>query len=1498
MRPVFGQCVRTSLFACLMLCIFSTAFAQDAGSTPSNPQELGGFYVQGFTFDTRAPPPPPPPPIFTFHNEYVTLNQAPAADPKNNKNACDKVGDPILPKQGAKIETYTLFTMPGEMGLTYALYYNSAQARIPATAPWRDNLGYGLDVTCSLTGGNTPCRYVVAFRPDGSTINFNGGPAATTFTQATGSNVVSLTRNTMTGVFTFHDEDGTTSTYDSQGNILTRVDAAGIGWTFSRSGTTKTITHTNGQSISVSSSGSVYTVVDPAGNNYVVKWGNQYEPSAYFGDVASITFPGQPTTVIGFKYSAAESALLSEVDYNGIPYSYTTYFTADSTSPYYLWATGGSLADGSSANNLQYSKDSSGNLQAILTNPLGHQSTRIYGGVNGQLSLISDDSVQTCGATTHGYTYDGYGNLAGTIDNNGSLHTFNYAQNGQLQTETEASGTSNARTTDYVWDSNPQLNRKLSATVENWRKTSYTYTAQNRLASISVTNLAGSGSRNQTLTTNYAYSLYGNGMVSSMTVTSPSPSGSNSETTTYDSHGNATALSNGLGQTTTYSNYNALGQVGHVVGPNGDVIDYTYDARGRLATKTTYPNGSAATWTYSYDGFGLPYTLTGPDGQVTTWNRNPSTMRVDSITHNDKDGASTESFSYDANGDVLEHKIVRGGAVGLDEVFHYDALGRIYQKVGRNGQLVTYAYDGNGNVVSAADAVGHTIAYQYDALNRVTKKTESGGASPLMPSAAPSINAPGNSATGNYTVSWMSITGATTYLLQEQVSGGSWSTVQNNATINWTANGKPSNSYAYRVQGCNATGCGPWSGVVTTIVLLAPSTPSLTVPSSNSSGSYVVSWTSVPTATIYNLQEQVGGGSWTTIQSNGVTSWSASSKANNIYSYQVQACNATGCSAWSAIGSVQVLLPPGSAPVLTVPASNATGSYSVSWTNVSTATSYTLQEQLNGGAWTTVQASASLAWNAAAKSNGTYAYQVQACNGGGCGAWSAAGTTVVLLPPGSPPSVSSPATSGTGNYTVSWSTIPSATSYNLQEQLNGGAWATVQSSAATTWAASGKANGTYKYQAQSCNSGGCSGWSAATTTTVLLPPASAPTVSVPGSNSTGGYSVTWTGVATATLYNLQERVNGGSWTTVQSSSATSWSASGHGNGTYGYQVQACNSSGCGPWSVAGTASVLLPPSGSPSVSVPASSGNGSYTVSWSGVSTATSYNLQEQVNGGGWSTVQSSASSAWSTSGRGNGAYGYHAQACNSSGCGPWSSVASINVLWPPSGAPALSVPSRNYSGSYTVSWSGVSTASSYTLQEQVNGGGWTTVQANGSTSWSTSGHGSATYGYQVIACNASGCGPWSAAVSTLVIIPTPIAINGKGYSVYYGIPARQTGSDSIGFSIVNGNTWEVISNKPGQLGYVAASGTVPSMATSVQFTYTSLGPPPGYTDAGGTLSNAAASPAAINSNPSSLYTTGSFSGATAHGRQYSLKVDFYDSTGTNISSSTCTLIAETGTAQ
>lgn len=1207
---------------------------------------------------------------------------------------------------------------------------------------------------------------------------FSGGPTGTVYNetfdngQSVTNPVAVLTRNTTTGNYTLQDEDATTEVYSSTGQIQSIMDASGIGWTFTyAAGLTvagvmpSKVTHTNGESITVAGGpltqsqgifGQVVTVTDPAGNAYTFDYGNVYTPNAEITDVASVVFPGTPTTVISFKYNSYATPpyanQLIEADYNGAPYAYTTYVTT-SNSLYYEWANSTSLADGSETVSVMYGNDTAGNLAATITNPLGHVSVNTYDGTNGvggaynaQLSSVSNNAVADCGATVNTRTYDVNGNLSQTVDNDGNIHTYNYSANGQLQTETEASGTSQARTTDYVWDPNLQLNRLTSVTVEGWSKTAYSYNAQNRLASVAVTNLSGSGIANQTLTTTYNYTLYGNGMVHTLSVTHPSPNNSNTDVSTYDTLGNLATFANGLGQTTTYSNYNGLGEAQHIVGTNGDATDYVYDARGRIQTKTTYPNGTAASWQYTYDGFGLLYTLTTPDNEVTTWNRDAE-MRIKTITHNDKDGTSTETFGYDANSDVTSHVVTRGGVVSLAEGAQYDALGRLYQKQGQHGQTLTYGYDGNGNVLTVTDAAGHTTVNTYDHLDRLTQTTESGGASPPMPSAAPTLSVPATSIDGSYTVSWNSVSGATSYLLQASVNGGSWSNAQNTSATSLSTNDFNSGTYNYRVQACSSSGCGPWSNT----------------------GSIIV--TSV-IGTIDGVSIDGSGNA-------SVTGWACSTGI-------AQSINVDLYLGGSGVGN---------------------GSTDI-------------------GRYTANQSSEPAVASACDVSSGSYRYSIPlsvATRG------QYAGQPIYVYGI-SPEGQNNPALTNAGSFVVP-----------------------------------------------------------------VNEPAGAPTLTVPATSNVSSYTVFWSAVSGATSYTLQEQVNGGGWATVQNSAAISWGATGKSNGSYGYRVQACNSSGCSVWSVTGTITVTIPPipASAPALSVPSINYTGSYTISWGGIANATSYTLQEQVNGGGWTTVQANGSGSWSTAGRGAATYGYRAQACDVTGCGPWSGTSTV-VVAAPSAAPGLSVPANNATGSYTISWSGVTGATSYTLQEQVNGGGWSTAQNSAATSWNAGGQSNGSYGFQVQACDPVGCGPWSGVGTTLVTIPVPIAINGQTYTTSSSPGSTGGASATIGIEITGGNTWEVFTSNQHVANTFVTSGAVPSAATTVQYTWTEVGLAGGATVGGGAVTNGASAATALSSNPLSNYTVAiGKNSSNIEGQKYQVTVTFYNAAGINVSSSTCTMAAE-----
>ncbi len=110
----------------------------------------------------------------------------------------------------------------------------------------------------------------------------------------------------------------------------------------------------------------------------------------------------------------------------------------------------------------------------------------------------------------------------------------------------------------------------------------------------------------------------------------------------------------------------------------------------------------------------------------------------------------------------------------------------------------------------------------------------------------------------------------------------------------------------------------------------------ITYPTSDCDGSYTVSWEASGGATVYVL-ERSKGGAYANVYLiiGGNTSYSESGLGNGSYHYRVRACNASVCSDYcTGDHDCVVYIPPAAPATLTVPASDADGAYTVSWTGI------------------------------------------------------------------------------------------------------------------------------------------------------------------------------------------------------------------------------------------------------------------------------------------------------------------------------------------------------------------------------------------------------------------------------------------------------------------------------------------------------------------------------------------------------------------------------------
>ncbi|MBX3707646.1 MAG: VCBS repeat-containing protein [Pseudomonadales bacterium] len=272
-----------------------------------------------------------------------------------------------------------------------------------------------------------------------------------------------------------------------------------------------------------------------------------------------------------------------------------------------------------------------------------------------------------------------------------------------------------------------------------------------------------------------------------------------------------------------------------------------------------------------------------------------------------------------------------------------------------------------------------------------------------------------------------------------------------------------------------------------------------------------------------------------------------------------------------------------------------------------------------------------------------------------------------------------------GSHTVSWTygAPPAGGYFQLMEGFNGGAAAAIWTGTAASHAVTGRAAGTYVYTLNVCQVYPyvgllCIPWfdqsgvpHQATVQVSNAPPVPGP-IQGPDTSSSGGYTLTWGASAGATSYELQQQVNGGSFATVQNTSATTRMFSGQSDGTYGYRVRACLQSACSAWTATKTVQVQNPPGVPGPISGPSTSSSGTYGITWTASSgTVTSYRLEERVSGGAFAQIQNSTALSKSFVGKINNTYEYRVRACNAYGCSAYTGIKSVQVTGNP-GSPDL----------------------------------------------------------------------------------------------------------------------------------------------------------------------------------------------------------------------------------
>jgi len=230
------------------------------------------------------------------------------------------------------------------------------------------------------------------------------------------------------------------------------------------------------------------------------------------------------------------------------------------------------------------------------------------------------------------------------------------------------------------------------------------------------------------------------------------------DTVPATNRGRLAATQNALGHVTTFENYDVFGNAGRVVDANGVATESTFDALGRLLTRTLKPacgvtgnpgcgsdivtsnsytpptgplglrtDGNGNIVAYEYDGRGRPIALSRGVSS------SPRAERIE-YTYDAATGRkASERFLMPSSGDPSTASVETHR-----ESFAYDTLAQLTAQTHADGASLRYTYDDAGSLASVRDE-NHGQAnalYSYDPARRLSTVRQNLGSGQITTSYA------------------------------------------------------------------------------------------------------------------------------------------------------------------------------------------------------------------------------------------------------------------------------------------------------------------------------------------------------------------------------------------------------------------------------------------------------------------------------------------------------------------------------------------------------------------------------------------------------------------------------------------------------------------------------------------------------------------------------------------------------------------------------------------
>ena len=428
-------------------------------------------------------------------------------------------------------------------------------------------------------------------------------------------------------------------------------------------------------------------MTDPAGGAYVY---------AYDGNnnLVSVRYPDGTTRGYVYENTAFPHALTGIIDENGVRFATWVY----------------------NASGLAISSEHAGGVDKVtlsydfttgvttVTDALGSKTAYSYGASFGAARPVSVTRPTTA---PNNRSYDANGNVKTYVDNKGTVATYIYDLNRNLETSHQLSPISPTVTT--TWHSTFRLPTGIS---DPFRGSFFSYDAKGNLLIKTVSGLIGPFTYN---TRTWTYTYNSSGQV--LTVDGPRSDVQDVATFTYDAQGNLATIKNALGHVTSITRYDVHGRPLSVTDPNGLVTTLAYDARGRLTSRDV---GGEAT-SYAYDAVGNLVKITVPDGSFLAYSYDAA-HRLIGIS--DRLG-NRIAYTLNAVGKRVKEEVFDpANTLTRTHARSFDVLNRLAKDIGAQNQTTMFSYDANNNLLSITDPLSNTTQYSYDTLNNLYAITD------------------------------------------------------------------------------------------------------------------------------------------------------------------------------------------------------------------------------------------------------------------------------------------------------------------------------------------------------------------------------------------------------------------------------------------------------------------------------------------------------------------------------------------------------------------------------------------------------------------------------------------------------------------------------------------------------------------------------------------------------------------------------------------------------